>query len=144
MLVYPDGRIQAAGAHRNLGAPEWFDHRYRFKRPDHGPANVPDTALAVTGAGMYLRRSLIDELGDSTTSFPMAYEDVDYCLRAWEAGWHVRYEPAPGLPTSSRPPAAPRSASASAAPRSTSGTSGATGSTAARCATPTAASGSST
>ena len=42
MLLYPDGRIQAAGAHRNLGAPLWFDHRYRFKRPDHGPARVPD------------------------------------------------------------------------------------------------------
>jgi GT2 family glycosyltransferase len=93
MLLYPDGRIQAAGAHRNLGAPEWFDHRYRFKRPSHGPANVPDTALAVTGACMYLRRALIDEIGLFDEGFPMAYEDVDYCLRAWEAGWEVRYEP---------------------------------------------------
>ena len=50
MLLYPDGRIQAAGAHRNRGAPQWFDHRYRFKRPDHGPATVADPALAVTGA----------------------------------------------------------------------------------------------
>ena len=64
MLLYPDGRIQAAGAYRNLGAPEWFDHRYRFKRPDYGPANVADVTLAVTGAAMYLRRSLIDEVGD--------------------------------------------------------------------------------
>ena len=80
-------------SHRNLSAPEWFDHRYRFKRPDHGPANVPDTALAVTGACMYLRRALIDELGPFDRGFPMAYEDVDYCLRAWEAGWDVRYEP---------------------------------------------------
>ena len=93
MLLYPDGRIQAAGAHRNLGAPEWFDHRYRFKRPGHGPANVPDTALAVTGACMYLRRALIDDIGLFDEGFPMAYEDVDYCLRAWEAGWEVRYEP---------------------------------------------------
>ncbi len=97
MLVYPDGRIQAAGAHRNLGAPEWFDHRYRFKRPDHGPANVADTALAVTGACMYLRRALIDELGPFDEDYPMAYEDVDYCLRAWEAGWEVRYEPSSRL-----------------------------------------------
>ena len=97
MLLYPDGRIQAAGAHRNLGAPEWFDHRYRFKRPGHGPAGVPDTALAVTGACMYLRRALVDELGPFDEGFPMAYEDVDYCLRAWEAGWEVRYEPSSRL-----------------------------------------------
>ena len=70
MLLYPDGRIQAAGAHRNLGAPLWFDHRYRFKRPDHGPANVPDTALAVTGAAMYLRRELIEALGDVRRPVP--------------------------------------------------------------------------
>ena len=70
MLLYPDGRIQAAGAHRNLGALEWFDHRYRFKRPDYGPAAVPDDALAVTGAAMYLRRSLIDRLGEFDESFP--------------------------------------------------------------------------
>ena len=97
MLLYPDGRIQAAGAHRNLGAPVWFDHRYRFKRPDYGPAAVPDTALAVTGACMYLRRALVDELGPFDGEFPMAYEDVDYCLRAWEAGWEVRYEPSSRL-----------------------------------------------
>jgi GT2 family glycosyltransferase len=97
MLLYPDGRIQAAGTHRNLGASLWFDHRYRFKRPDHGPANVPDTALAITGACMYLRRALVDDLGPLDEGFPMAYEDVDYCLRAWEAGWEVRYEPSSRL-----------------------------------------------
>ena len=97
MLVYPDGRIQAAGAYRNLGASEWFDHRYRFKRPAHGPANVADRALAVTGACMYLRRELVDALGPLDEGYPMAYEDVDYCLRAWEAGWEVRYEPSSRL-----------------------------------------------
>ena len=40
-LLYPDGRIQFGGTIRNSGAPEWFDHRYRFKRSDYGPANVP-------------------------------------------------------------------------------------------------------
>jgi glycosyltransferase involved in cell wall biosynthesis len=97
MLLYPDGRIQAAGTYRNLGAPEWFDHRYRFQRPSHGPAKVPDTALAVTGACMYLRRALIDDIGLFDEGFPMAYEDVDLCLRAWEAGWEVRYEPSSRL-----------------------------------------------
>ena len=92
-LLYPDGRIQSAGTYRNLGAPEWFDHRYRFQPADHGPANVRDAALAMTGACMYLKRSLIDSIGRFDESFGMGFEDVDYCLRAWEAGHEVLYEP---------------------------------------------------
>jgi GT2 family glycosyltransferase len=97
MLLYPDGRIQAAGSCRNPGAPEWFDHRYRFKSPEHGPATVGDAALAVTGACMYIRRDALDAIGRFDEDFPMAFEDVDYCLRAWEAGYEVRYEPAARL-----------------------------------------------
>ena len=40
-LLYPDDRIQFAGSVRNLDAPEWFDHRYRFKPANWGPANIP-------------------------------------------------------------------------------------------------------
>jgi GT2 family glycosyltransferase len=96
-LLYPDGRIQSAGTYRNLGAPEWFDHRYRFQPADHGPANVRDAALAVTGACMYLKRSLIDSIGEFDESYGMGFEDVDYCLRAWDAGHEVFYEPAARL-----------------------------------------------
>ena len=48
---------------RNLGAPEWFDHRYRFKPADWGPAAVLRPALAVTGACMYIKREVIDAIG---------------------------------------------------------------------------------
>jgi GT2 family glycosyltransferase len=92
-LLYPDGRIQFAGTVRNLAAPEWFDHRYRFRRADWGPANVPGTVLAVSGACMYLTRSLIDSVGMFDESYAMAYEDVDLCLRAWQAGFRVLYWP---------------------------------------------------
>lgn len=92
-LLYPDGRIQSAGTHRNLGAPQWFDHRYRFQRSDVGPANVRDAALAMTGACMYIKRSLIAELGLFDEHYGMGFEDVDYCLRSWEAGREVLYEP---------------------------------------------------
>ena len=106
-------------------APEWFDHRYRFRpeRPRARPRWARD-AIAVTGACMYLRRDLIDAIGAaSTTATPMGYEDVDYCLRAWEAGrvgpLRVRSRRSP---TSSRPPAAPTSGRARAgAPRAASG-----------------------
>ena len=93
-LLYPDGRIQFAGTARNLGAPEWFDHRYRFKPGDWGPAGLPGPVLAVTGACMYVTRELIGEVGLLDERYPMAYEDVDWCLRAWQAGYRVLYYPA--------------------------------------------------
>ncbi len=92
-LLYPDGRIQFAGTVRNLDAPEWFDHRYRFRAGDFGPARVPGSALAVSGACMYLTRPLLNEIGPFDERYPMAYEDVDLCLRAWEAGMRVIYWP---------------------------------------------------
>ena len=92
-LLYPDGRIQSGGSYRNLAAPEWFDHRYRFKPADDGAAEVAWPALAVTGACMYIRRDVLDELGPFDAGYRMGFEDVDYCLRAWQAGHSVRYEP---------------------------------------------------
>ncbi|HLM85017.1 MAG TPA: glycosyltransferase [Solirubrobacteraceae bacterium] len=93
-LLYPDGRIQFAGTVRNLGAPQWFDHRYRFKPGDWGPAALPSPVLAVTGACMYVKRALIERIGLLDERYPMAYEDVDWCLRAWQAGFRVLYTPA--------------------------------------------------
>jgi GT2 family glycosyltransferase len=92
-LLYADGRIQFAGTVRNLTAPEWFDHRYRFRPGGFGAANVPGPALAVSGAGMYLTRGLLDAIGTFDEAYPMAYEDVDLSLRAWQAGFQVLYWP---------------------------------------------------
>jgi GT2 family glycosyltransferase len=92
-LRYPDGLIQSASTVRHLEAPEWFDHRYRFKPSRWGPANVTQPALAVTGACMYIKRAVLDCVGLLDEKYPMAYEDVDYCLRAWEQGYRVIYWP---------------------------------------------------
>lgn len=92
-LLYPDNRIQYGGTVRNLGALEWFDHRYRFKPADWGPANVPGPTLAVTGACMYITRGALDRVGLFDEEYPMAYEDVDYSLRVWQAGFQVLYAP---------------------------------------------------
>ena len=67
-LQYPDGRIQFGGTVRNRDAPEWFDHRYRFKPHGWGPAEAPSPALAVTGACMYVRREVIERIGACSTS----------------------------------------------------------------------------
>jgi GT2 family glycosyltransferase/glycosyltransferase involved in cell wall biosynthesis len=96
-LQYPDGLIQFGGTVRNRDAPEWFDHRYRFKPPGWGPADRSSPALAVTGACMYVRREVIDRVGPLDERYAMAYEDVDWCLRAWQAGFRVLYFPAAQL-----------------------------------------------
>jgi GT2 family glycosyltransferase len=96
-LLYPDDRIQFAGTYRNLGQPEWFDHRYRFKPSLHGPANIAAPVLAVTGACMYLKRDALEAIGAFDERYGMAFEDIDYCLRAWESGRRVLYHPAPVL-----------------------------------------------
>ena len=96
-LLYADDRIQFAGTVRNLGAPEWFDHRHRFRPAGWGPANIPQPVLAVTGACMYVKREVIERIGLLDESYPMAYEDVDFCLRAWQAGYRVIYWPAAEL-----------------------------------------------
>jgi GT2 family glycosyltransferase/glycosyltransferase involved in cell wall biosynthesis len=96
-LQYPDGRIQSGGTVRNRDAPEWFDHRYRFKPSGWGPADQTSPALAVTGACMYVRREVIERIGLLDERYAMAYEDVDWCLRAWQAGFCVLYFPAAQL-----------------------------------------------
>ena len=46
---------------------------------------------------MYVRREVIERIGLLDERYPMAYEDVDWCLRAWQAGFRVLYFPAARL-----------------------------------------------
>ncbi len=96
-LLYPDGRIQSAGSYRNTEATEWFDHYYRFQDSNYGPANVPQYCLATTGACMYVKREFIKYVGLPDEKFNFAFEDVDWCLRGWEAGYRTLYFPAATL-----------------------------------------------
>lgn len=96
-LLYEDGRIQFGGTVRHPTCPEWFDHRFRFRPASWGPANIPQPVLAVTGACMYIKRDVIERIGPFDEDYPMAYEDVDLCLRAWQAGFRVLYWPAAEL-----------------------------------------------
>ena len=96
-LLYPDGRIQSAGSHRNTEAREWFDHYYRFQQADYGPANVPNYVVAATGACLYVKRMILDKVGILDEQYPFAFEEVDLCLRTWEAGYRILYFPASTL-----------------------------------------------
>jgi len=96
-LLYPDGRIQSAGSYRNTEVPEFFDHYYRFQDANYGPANVPQYCLGVTGACMYIKREFLDYVGILDEDYQFAFEDMDWCLRGWEAGFRSLYFPAATL-----------------------------------------------
>lgn len=98
-LLYPDGTIQHAGAHRNSD-PEFkfeFDHYYRFRPSDYGPANIPEFYMAVTGACFFMKNSTIKKLGEFDEDYGFAHDDADYCLRAWDQGIRTLYFPSAEL-----------------------------------------------
>lgn len=48
----------------------------------------------VCGAGLMIRREVIDQIGLLDDGFFMYFEEVDFCLRAHRAGWRCDYVPA--------------------------------------------------
>lgn len=47
----------------------------------------------VSGACLFIRRSVVETIGLLDERFFMYSEDVDYCYRVWKAGWRVSYLP---------------------------------------------------
>lgn len=92
-LLYPDNRIQSAGSYRNQENRECFDHYYKYQRSDYGPANISFYVESTTSACMYIKSNVLKKLGFLDEKLEFSYEDVDYCLRAWEAGFRVLYFP---------------------------------------------------
>jgi GT2 family glycosyltransferase len=92
-ILYPDGRtIQHAGGwiERPLG----LAHHCGQGEADAGQWDAPRQVEYVTGAAMAFRREVLDRVGLLDEGFwPGYFEDADFCLRAAEAGYEVRYEP---------------------------------------------------
>ena len=95
MLVYPDGTVHSAGM--LVGARSIAENRYhRRAAAVSGHANrarLPQDLTAITGTCMLVRREAFDEVGGLDVSFPVAYNDVDFCLKLRRAGWRVVYVP---------------------------------------------------
>jgi GT2 family glycosyltransferase len=104
-LVRPDGSMHLAcrrsfptpsvAFYRLTGLSRVFAASERFGRYNLTYVD-PDMSIevdAVCGACMLVRRSVIERIGLLDEQFFMYGEDLDWCLRAREAGWTVRYEP---------------------------------------------------
>lgn len=96
-LLYPDDRIQHAGAILGIGGVAGHSHKYLandangyFSRP-HLTQNVS----AVTGACLMVKTALYQELkGLEERYLSVAFNDIDFCIRLRDKGLLNIYEPA--------------------------------------------------
>ncbi|RYC14017.1 glycosyltransferase [Ciceribacter ferrooxidans] len=95
-LLYPDRRIQHAGVIVGFGglAGHWY-----LNKPETfgGPMNrlhLRSSMACVTGAVMLITRECAEEIGPwDEENFAVAYNDVDYCCRAYKAGYRIVWTP---------------------------------------------------
>jgi GT2 family glycosyltransferase len=95
-LLYPDGRIQHAGV--VIGVGQAAGHAHRFLRPqDEGyfyRHALPQFVTAVTAACLVVQRERFLAVGGlDEAAFPVAFNDVDLCLKLNGRGWQSLYEP---------------------------------------------------
>ena len=94
-LYYPDGTLQHAGVVVGLGGTA--GHIFRGQKRDdahymHRPM-LRQEYSAVTAACLVTRKEVYEQLGGLDTDFAVAFNDIDYCLRARKHGWKVVYDP---------------------------------------------------
>jgi GT2 family glycosyltransferase len=89
-LLYPDGSVQHAGV--VVGHGEVAGHVFRHADRDAcGYGNRLQSVSnysAVTAACLLVRRSVFEEVGGFDEAFAVDFNDVDFCLRVREAGYH--------------------------------------------------------
>lgn len=94
-LFLEDGRLQHAGIlFENGGYPGHIYHG--FAGDFNGYSNnalVAQNYLAVTAACMMTSRAAFEEVGGFSTTFPLNYNDMDYCLKLRASGRRVVYDP---------------------------------------------------
>lgn len=94
-LLYPNGLLQHAGVVIGMGgAAGHVLCGLPATSPGYlGMAVLTRDTTAVTGACLATRRSVFEELGGFDDTLGLDLNDIDYCLRAREAGYRIVYEP---------------------------------------------------
>lgn len=93
LLRYPDGQIQHLGVELSGELVRHQGHGHSVQAGDL-LLQYPRQVAAVTAACMLFRRSLWDELAGFDEELPVDFNDVDFCLRAQEAGFANLITPA--------------------------------------------------
>lgn len=95
-LLYPNQTIQHAGVIIGLGglAGHWFGGKPPEFPGPMGRLHVRQSLSAVTGACMLVSRACLDATGRfDEEEFAIAYNDIDFCLRAGQRGYRVVWTP---------------------------------------------------
>lgn len=94
-LFFPNDTIQHAGVVMGLGiAGHAFRHFLRKSEGLFGQLNVLKNYSAVTAACMMVKKKTFVDLGGfNEKDLPIAYNDVDLCLRMREKGYLIVYTP---------------------------------------------------
>jgi GT2 family glycosyltransferase len=96
MLCYPGDTVQHAGVLVGQNGPA--DHAHKeldcASTGYRGLARRVQNFSAVTGACMMIRREVFEAAGGfDAERFGVAFNDVDLCLRLWEAGYRTVWTP---------------------------------------------------
>jgi len=95
-LYYGDSRIQHAGVIIGIGGVAGHSHKY-YPMDSHGyfsRLKLVQNLSAVTAACILVRREVYDEVGGlDEENLPVAFNDVDFCLRIQEAGYRNLWTP---------------------------------------------------
>jgi GT2 family glycosyltransferase len=95
-LLYPDGRIQHAGVVLGIGQAAGHGHKLLYPEEEgyfrrHA---LPQFVSAVTAACLVIRKDRFQAVGGfDVENFPVAFNDVDLCLKLKQRGWQSFYEP---------------------------------------------------
>ena len=94
-LLYPDGTVQHGGVALGIGG--IASHLHKHVAGDSGGyfgrAVLIQTVTAVTGACLVMRKQHWEALGGMSENLPVAFNDVDLCLRLREAGYRNVWVP---------------------------------------------------
>ncbi|MEZ5541713.1 MAG: glycosyltransferase family 2 protein [Pseudomonadota bacterium] len=95
-LLYSDGSIQHAGVILGIGGVAGHAHKHA-DRNTHGyfsRLHLVQNLSAVTGACLVVRREIFEQVaGFNETDLPVAFNDVDFCLRVRQAGYRNLWTP---------------------------------------------------
>ncbi len=91
MLYYEDDTLQHGGVLLGLGG--LAEHVSRFlpmSAPGYGHrAALSQEVSAATAACLLVRRTAFEQVGGLDETFPIAFNDVDFCLKLRTAGWRI-------------------------------------------------------